>query len=167
MPYHAGSFLIAKSTLSDPYFTQTVVLLLQHNADGAFGLVVNKPAKSEELPFPVFNGGPCTSEGVIMLHGQPDWLDDAEESEGRSVAPGIFVGSTETFQRIIDDPPEENARYRIFACYSGWGPDQLETELATGSWAVVPASGDLLFDTPVEELWDRLLPPSFPQPSVN
>lgn len=168
MPYHPGSFLVARAVLKDPFFSQTVVLLLQHNADGAFGLIVNKLAEAEEVPFPVYNGGPCTSDGVIMLHGHSDWLvDEQADSPEREVAPGIFVGSAETFQRVTEGEEYQELRYRIFACYSGWGPDQLEDELATGAWAVVPASGELLFDTPAEELWERLLPPSFPQPSVN
>lgn len=167
MPYHAGSFLVARSVLKDPFFNQSVVLLLQHNSAGAFGLIVNRPAQAEGVPFPVYNGGPCTSEGVIMLHGHGAWLEDSADSSEREVAPGIFVGDAESFQRVTAAPPDEELRYRIFACYSGWGPDQLESELASGAWAVVPATGQLLFDTPAEELWERLLPPSFPLPSVN
>ena len=167
MPYLAGSFLVARSVLKDAFFNQSVVLLLQHNSDGAFGLIVNRPAQADGVPFPVFNGGPCTSEGVILLHGHRDWVDEPADSTEREVAPGIYVGSADTFQRVTEADDGEELRYRIFACYSGWGPDQLEGELASGAWAVVPATGELLFDTPAEELWERLLPPIFPQPSLN
>lgn len=167
MPYHAGSFLVARSVLKDPSFRQSVVLLLQHNADGAFGLIVNRPAQADGVPFPVFTGGPCPSEGVILLHGHRAWLEECADTAEREVAPGIFVGDAESFQRVTAAAPEEDPRYRIFACYSGWGPDQLEGELAAGAWAVVPATGALLFETPSAELWERLLPPLFPQPSVN
>jgi putative transcriptional regulator len=68
----------------------------------------------------------------------------------------------------IDDPgPGDDLRFRMFAGNSGWGPGQLEGELAGGAWAVVPASGEALFDTPIDELWDSLLPPQLPEPSVN
>jgi putative transcriptional regulator len=62
---------------------------------------------------------------------------------------------------------EADLRFRIFANYSGWGPDQLESELTEGVWSVVAANGKLLFDTPVDELWTRLLPPTLPRPSMN
>jgi putative transcriptional regulator len=168
MSYHAGSFLVARSVLQDANFTQTVVLLLQHDEDGAFGLVVNRPAPTaSEVPFPVFSGGPCPSEGVILLHGHPEWLDEDAETDEREVAPGVYLGNAELFERLSEGPPDHFTRYRVFAYYSGWGPDQLEGELVAGAWAVVPATGDLLFETPFEELWERLLPPRFPEPSLN
>jgi putative transcriptional regulator len=55
----------------------------------------------------------------------------------------------------------------MFSGYAGWGPGQLEGELAAGAWAIVPASGELLFDVPAEQLWFRLAPPTIPEPSVN
>ena len=58
-------------------------------------------------------------------------------------------------------------RCRIFNGYAGWASGQLEGELASGAWAVVPASAELLFDTPVEDLWVAVLPPALPQPSAN
>ena len=164
----AGSFLIAKPVLQDPNFVQTVVLILRHSAEGAFGLVVNRPAETEGLPFPVFSGGPCPAPGLIMLHGQPEWSaqTDTEDTPGE-VAPGIFVGNADCMSKVGDESEEQPVRYRMFAGYSGWGPDQLERELASGAWIMVPATGDLLFDTPLEELWDRLSPPATPKPSLN
>lgn len=167
MPYLAGSFLVARASLQDPFFTQTVILLLQHDADGAFGLVLNKPGETDEVPFPVYLGGPCTSDGVILLHGHPDWLEAEPTRETVEVAPGIYIGNAHQFQQLTEREGERGDRFRVFASYSGWGPDQLEGELASGSWAVVPATGALLFETPVDELWERLLPPSFPEPSLN
>src|SRR4051812_13819334 len=70
----AGSFLVAQSSLIDPNFMQTVVLILAHNDEGAFGLVVNRPIKKADLPFPLFQGGPCPAPGLFMLHGHSDWL---------------------------------------------------------------------------------------------
>jgi putative transcriptional regulator len=166
MPSLAGSFLVAKPTLRDPNFRKSVVLLLQHGPQGAFGLVVNNPSTVEGFPCPVFAGGPCESPGAILLHGREEWLDPGDDRETREVAPGVFLGDEDCFRRVSEGE-EDASRCRLFAGYSGWGPDQLEGEMVTGSWAVVPATGELLFDTPVEELWDRLVPPSVPQPSVN
>src|SRR5436190_9557958 len=99
----AGSFLVAQASLTDPNFAQSVVLLLAHSADGAFGLVINRPVHKPGLPFPVFQGGPCSSPGFFMLHGHADWLEDesadGEESAQREVAPGVYLGDPAALQR--------------------------------------------------------------------
>jgi len=167
----AGSFLIAQSSLNDPNFAQAVVLLLAHNDDGAFGLVVNRPMQKSELPFPVFHGGPCPSPGLFMLHGHPDWLDgnapaDADGAQ-REVAPGIFLGDPTSLKRASNSPEGESVRFRAFQGYAGWGAGQLEGELESGAWQVTPADSDVFFGTPVEMLWRLLAPPRIPRPSVN
>lgn len=165
MPSLAGSFLVAKTILQDPNFNQTVVLVLQHSEAGAFGLVVNRPADVDGTPFPVFSGGPCPMQGLLMLHGHADW--ESPDEPLTEVADGVFMGDASCVSRVSDPTADDALRFRMFTGYSGWGPDQLEGELACGAWMVVPASGELLFDTPVDELWDRLAPPSIPQFSVN
>ena len=75
MSFIAGSFLVARSTLRDPNFSQAVVLIMAHNEEGAYGLVVNRPMPAKKLPFPVFRGGPCPSPGLILLHGHADWTE--------------------------------------------------------------------------------------------
>jgi putative transcriptional regulator len=164
---HAGSFLVAKPVIQDPHFRRSVVLLVQHGADGAFGLVVNRPGKVEGLPFQVFTGGPCQSPGLLMLHGHSEWVGPADDGPNPEVAPGIFMGDAACVRRITEAEDTDDLRYRMFVGYSGWGPGQLESELATGSWEVVHAAGEVLFEMPPEDLWKNLLPPAFPQPSLN
>jgi putative transcriptional regulator len=169
---YAGCFLIAKPILQDPNFRRTVVFLLAHNAEGAFGLVVNRPAEAKELPWPVFVGGPCPSPGLIMLHGHREWAESGddepdEEEKERQLAPGIFSGDAVCLDRITQAEDNETLRFRVFSGYAGWGGGQLESEVAAGAWSVAMANGSILFDTPVEELWDRLAPPRIPEPSVN
>jgi putative transcriptional regulator len=167
MPYFAGSFLVARPILQDPNFRQSVVLLLQHGAEGAFGLVVNRPAKVKETPFPVFAGGPCPAQGLLMLHGQKEWVDLSPHTEGQQIAPGLFMGDAACLKRATEASTHGSVQFRVFAGYAGWGPGQLERELAAGAWAITAATGQLLFEVPIEELWDRLIPPRIPQPSVN
>jgi len=172
----AGSFLVAEPGLQDPNFKQTVVLILAHNDDGAFGLVINRPTQKANLPIPVFEGGPCPAPGLIMLHGHADWVepsaeadlaeDEADESQ-REVAPGIFLGNPACLKLASKTPKGEAMRLRAFEGYAGWGPGQLEAEMKHGGWQVMPADGELLFDEPVEKLWQLLAPPSLPRPSVN
>jgi putative transcriptional regulator len=164
----AGKFLVAKPVLQDPNFVRTVVLLLQHGAEGAFGLVINRPAKVEGLPFPVFVGGPCPSQGLIMLHGHPEWVQEEDpDSPPGEVAPGVFLGNAACVGRVQEADDRDSLRYRMFAGYSGWGPDQLERELAAGAWAVVPASGEMIWNQPADEVWAAVLPPMIPSPSLN
>ncbi len=165
--YHAGSFLVARPVLQDPNFKQTVVLLLQHGGGGAFGLVINRPAKVDGLPFPVYTGGPCGSEGLLMLHGNPEWQKLSDEKPEKAIAPGVYLGDAACLKRVTEGSEKATLRFRLFAGYAGWGPGQLEGELAAGAWAIVPATGDLLFDAPVEEIWTQLLPPAIPQFSAN
>jgi putative transcriptional regulator len=167
----AGSFLVARPVLRDPNFAQTVVLLLAHNENGAFGVVVNRPAPAGEMPIPVFEGGPCPSPGLILLHGHSEWATPAapteEESPKMEAAPGIYIGDAESFQYASKVVSGDTLRVRVYRGYAGWGGGQLESELAAGAWATVPASGELLFETPIEELWDCLRPPTLPEPSLN
>ena len=133
MPSLAGWFLVAKPVLQDPSFRQAVVLLLQHSNQGAFGLVVNRPAALEGVPLPLFAGGPCESEGLLMLHGHADWLN-SDEPASSEVAPGRISRRQECLERVGDPPPGDDLSFRLFAGYAGWGPDQLEGELAN-AWA--------------------------------
>ena len=98
-----------------------------------------------------------------MLHAHAEWLEAAQVEE-REIGAGIYLGDSSCVGRVKE---EQEARFRMFTSYAGWGPDQLEQELTAGAWAVVPATPELLFDTPAENLWARLLPPTIPQPSVN
>src|SRR5437879_2210166 len=93
----AGSFLVAKPILRDPNFLRTVVIVLAHNDEGALGLVVNRPSSAEglPLPLPLFEGGPCSSSGLFLLHGNSAW---AEDTDAQVVAPGVYVGDAEVFE---------------------------------------------------------------------
>ena len=162
----AGMFLVARKSLKDGFFGRSVILMLQQGPDGAFGLMLTLRTESEKLPFPVHIGGPCKFNGFILVHGQADWVDEGER-ESAQICPGVYLGNAECLSRVTDPESTGDWRYRVFTGYSGWGPGQLERELAEGSWAVVPARDKLVFDIPVEELWIRLAPSPIPQPSLN
>jgi putative transcriptional regulator len=162
----AGALLVARSSLRDSLFGRSVILLLQHGSEGAFGLILNKPAESKELPFPIYVGGPCKLQGLLLLHGEADWVDDPTKQEGL-ICPGVFLGDASCFDRLDDVEEDTPLKFRVFSGYSGWGPEQLEAELAEGAWIVLPATGDRVFDIPVGELWERLAPPIIPEPSLN
>ena len=166
---HASQFIIARPSLQDPSFQQTVILLLQHDQSGAFGLVVNRPLPPQAwtLPFPLYLGGPCKSEGLLMLHGHQEWMDMQTQQE-KQIVPGIFIGDEECVKQATQKHAEEaTGRFLMMTGYAGWGPGQLENEISQGAWALVKATSENLFEISAQDKWASLLPSIIPQPSDN
>ena len=166
---HASQFIIARPSLQDPTFQQTVILLLQHDQSGAFGLVVNRPLPPQAwtLPFPLYLGGPCKSEGLLMLHGHQEWMDMQTQQE-KQIVPGIFIGDEECVKQATQKHAEEaTGRFLMMTGYAGWGPGQLENEISQGAWALVKATSENLFEISAQDKWASLLPSIIPQPSDN
>ncbi len=162
-----GSFLVAETGLIDPNFRRAVVLILEHGEGGAYGVVVNRPVQSSEFTLPIYIGGPCPSGGLVMLHGHSEWLGETSASEECEITPGIYVGDAECLGRAAKTIPGTAIRFRVFRNYAGWGGGQLEHEIAARAWMPVPATAELLFDVPAEELWPLLRPRQIPEPSLN
>ena len=156
-----GQLLIASATLLDPNFRRTVIVVTEHNEDGAMGLVLNRPSPirvADAIPklaelvdagTPVFIGGPVQPEAVVALAE----IDDPEASAAIAFADIGFLRP--------DVAPEELAgavrRVRVFAGYSGWSPGQLEAELEEEAWILEPvAPGDVFSERP-DDLWSAVL----------
>ena len=90
----AGTLLIARPSLHNSFFGRSVILLLQHGEEGAFGLVLNKPAPTKEVPFPVFVGGPCKLQGLLMLHGQEEWVEEPKRTRAKGKCCPAFSWAT-------------------------------------------------------------------------
>jgi putative transcriptional regulator len=148
--------------LGDPNFRRTVVLLVHHDADGTVGLVLNRPAEVRaadlcETLDVAWRGDP---EHGVHWGGpvQPNtgWVVTGDDALAgvvgvTRVGAGIhFAGSIEALRHVAATPPR---RLRIFLGYAGWGPGQLEGELAQGAWVVAPLAPDAVFDVPEDELW--------------
>jgi putative transcriptional regulator len=163
-PAEAGSLLVATPMLVDPNFAHTVVLLLDHDEDGALGVVLNRPS-----PVPVGEVLPGWDEVLagpgVIFQGGPVATDSALAVAGLRAGDDEPVGFRRLFDGtgIVDlDAPAEIlvpalAGMRVFAGYAGWGAGQLEAEIEEGSWYVLPAlPGDVFGDDP-EGLWARVL----------
>lgn len=151
--------------LLDPNFVRTVVLMLEHSEEGAVGVVLNRPSPltaAESLaawesvcaePPVVFIGGPVQPGGVIGLAEVS--AHPSAPTEGVTMLwPGLGTVDLDGDPALLAPPI---GRVRCFAGYSGWGPLQLEGELATGSWFVVDAlPGDLWTSQP-DRLWSQVL----------
>lgn len=154
-----GQLLIASPHLPDPNFLRTVVLMVQHDDEGALGLVLTRPTEltmaamwkevageqidDESL---VFLGGPV--QGPLMaLHSHPP----ASEIE---ILPGVYFASDkENIETLVREQIEPK---RIFIGYSGWGQHQLEAEMDAGGWLLLPAEAAHVFTTDVERLWKEV-----------
>ncbi|MFO0691415.1 MAG: YqgE/AlgH family protein [Myxococcota bacterium] len=163
-----SSLLVAMPQLADPNFRRTVVLIVHHDADSTFGLVLNREVDltvrelCESLEFSwhgkasaeVAWGGPVeTNTGWLLFQ---DDIDTRVEGEHVSRLEGelCFAGSMDVLRQLAERPPQD---LRIFLGYSGWGRGQLEAELAQGAWVVAPMSPEIVFDVPPDEMWESVL----------
>lgn len=155
-----GRLLISSGGLFDPNFRHTVVLVGEHNADGALGVVLNRPTETtvaDAIPVLaplvgpdalLFEGGPVQRTSPVLLAelSHPELAD-------------VLVFGTVGF--LVGDVPEDVrpgiVRARVYAGYSGWGPGQLEREMQEGSWLVEPAREDDVFTDAPDTLWSRVL----------
>lgn len=154
--------------LSDPNFRRAVVLIVHHDAESTFGLVLNREVEltvrelCESLEFAwngpsdaeVAWGGPVESNTGWLLF--QDSLDSEIDEEHVSRLEGslCFAGSMDVLKQLAERPPPD---LRVFLGYAGWGGGQLESELAQGAWVVAPLSPELVFDVPANEMWDQVL----------
>lgn len=159
--YLKHHFLIAMPHMADPRFAQTLVYMVEHNAEGAMGLVVNRPsglsladileqlqpdeepnARSQALP--IFNGGPVQTDRGFVLHPA-----DARFQATLSLGPLGMTTSQDVLFAIADDTGPD--RHLIALGYAGWEAGQLESELIDNAWLSCPAQLDILFDVPYEQ----------------
>jgi len=155
-----GRLLISSGGLYDPNFRHTVVLIGEHNAEGALGVVLNRaldmtveetlPSLCDLVPSgePLFQGGPVQPTSPVLIA-------EAENPEAIDIpvlgSVGFLVGD------ISPHIKPSILRARVFAGYSGWAPGQLEAELREDSWIIEPATeGDVFTDQP-DLLWSRVL----------
>jgi|SRR6476659_5286112 putative transcriptional regulator len=159
----APAFLVSMPQMADPNFSRSVVLLCKHTGEGAFGLVVNRPLTttgrvtvnldrpvSTDRELQVWIGGPVEPQTSWVLVGREP--DDHDEHRGMRITDSLYLStSPDLLQRLLEPSPPPRAR--LIVGYSGWGPGQLEEELKASAWLLSDVDGDLLFDTPPEQLW--------------
>ena len=155
----SGQLLVASPTISEPAFARTVLLVVDHDRDGALGIVLNRPTETPvEAVVPaiapmfdeddvVHDGGPVQPESLLTVAEFRDPADAAMLVLGRV---GMVRGDEAPRVPDVD-------RARAYAGYAGWSPGQLDAELARADWIVVPAMPDDLFRPDPEMLWHRAL----------
>lgn len=165
--YLSGQLLIAMPKMLDPRFERTVIYMCVHNADGAMGLIVNRPLEalsfSELLgqmdiqcpgavaEFPVQYGGPVETGRGFVLH-TPDYDRDG------TITVNDEIGLTATIEILKDMAANHGPRRAILTLgYAGWGPGQLDGEIQQNAWLNVPADDALLFDADIGSRWERAI----------
>ncbi len=159
----ANQFLIAMPGLGDPHFFRTVTLVCEHSAEGAMGIIINRPvdltlgevfeqldiahSDSRAAGQAVYLGGPIQNNRGFVLH-EP--LGAYESTLAVSATLGVST-SRDVLAAIANH--KGPAHFLLALGYAGWGPGQLEQEIADNAWLCVPASAEILFKTPSEARW--------------
>lgn len=157
-----GQLLLDSGQLGGSFFQRTVVLVCQHDAEGAFGLVLNRSTGTNvgdmivaDLPetlktCPLYLGGPVQPSALSFLHTDA-FLPDA------NVLPNLSLGHSLDALVELGEAFAPTRKVKMFAGYAGWSPGQLEGELKRKAWLTYPASLQLVFETPPDQLWPLIL----------
>jgi len=159
-----GRLLVAQRSVNDPRFAETVILLVAYSDQGAMGLIINRPTdvrlasalpKMKELrdrPDHLFVGGPVSPSAMLLL------IRSATVPEGAQPVFGdVYVsGKLETLRKALGKSGKTH-RLRAYAGYAGWGPGQLDREIARGDWAIGPGDAGTIFDMPSGDMWQKLI----------
>jgi putative transcriptional regulator len=160
----AGQLLVASPSMGDPRFARTVVLMVRHDKDGAFGIIVNRPIGERPLAgllemlgekdtatagtVRIFAGGPVQPEMGLVIHGSDYHRPGTIDISGR-------VAMTASREILRDIASNTGPTKSLIAFgYAGWGPGQLEDELARRDWSIAPGEPKLIFDEERENVWD-------------
>jgi len=155
-----GQLLLSNATLFDPNFRRTVVLIGHHDDEGAVGVVLNRPLGvlvDEAVPplsdlvgsyDELFEGGPVQPDAAVVI---AEFSDPARAGVMAFGAIGFLPDEMDEADR------DAIVRARIFAGYSGWGPGQLEDELAEDAWLVTGATEADVFTPEPDRLWERVV----------
>jgi len=157
-----GKLLLDAGELTGSFFAKTVVLICQHDAEGAFGLVLNRSTDkkfgevvSSALPEtlkdePLFLGGPVQPTAMSYLHSEA-FLPDA------NIMTSLSLGHS--LDELVDlgDGYSPTRKLKTFAGYAGWAPGQLEGEMRRKAWITHPATLEIVFDPEPDRLWKKIL----------
>ena len=148
--------------LGGSFFQRTVILVCQHNAEGAFGLVLNRATGNKvgemivaDLPdslkeSPLFIGGPVQPTALSFLHSD-NFIPDA------NVMPNLNLGHSLDVLVEIGESFSTGKKVKMFAGYAGWAPGQLENEIKAQAWFTIPADKALIFDKDINKKWQHAM----------
>ena len=153
-----GHLLVAAVDLRDPNFFHTVVLLIRHDENGAFGVVLNRPSSTRlKDVWSKISQTPCATNELLYVGGPVQGpllaLHCNSELSQVEAIPGVYVSTDSTELELL--VADANQRAKFFVGYSGWGAGQLEGEIDQGSWRTIEAKPELVFQGD-DGLWGRV-----------
>jgi putative transcriptional regulator len=161
----APALLLSMPQLVDPNFARSVVLLCEHAPQGAFGLVVNRPSDvtaavavhldpplEQPNDLPLLIGGPVEPHSGWILTSQAP-----EDVEHRGLGAGLYLSASQALLRRVLSARPFPKRTHVLAGYAGWGPGQLDAELAESAWLIAPVELDLIFEIPSAASWEMAI----------
>ena len=155
--------LISTPHMNDDIFCRSVIYICEHNLEGAFGLIINKPIDNVSLKYlknidylnsdyirniktKLYFGGPILVEKIMALHA-----NELNTEPDIKLNNKISISSGKEIIRDIEN--DINLNYKLFCGHSGWSPGQLEREIENGDWLLQSSNIDLLFNLPAEKIW--------------
>lgn len=157
-----GRILLSEPLLGDYFFGRSVVLLAEHNEDGSFGTILNKPISANfnevvkdfpDFDAPVYLGGPVDTENLFYIHTKGDLLPDSLE-----IIKGVFWGGDiEMLKEMMLLKTILPIDIRFFIGYSGWAARQLDLELEKNSWIIARANAKQVFDIEPTTMWEQIV----------
>jgi putative transcriptional regulator len=162
-----GQVLIASPKIADPRFQRTVILIVRHSKEGAVGIIINRPIGQHSIAsllamlgengspvdgdVQIFAGGPVQPEALFVIHTTDYTRSETIPINGR-------VAVTSSIQVFHDIGKNNGPRKTLIAFgYAGWGPSQLEAELARNDWFTAAADAELIFEEGREQVWDSAM----------
>ena len=157
-----GTILLAEPFMLDKNFKRSAILLVEHNDQGSLGFIINHQVNMRvdelvkdfpEFDAPVYFGGPVATDTVHYLHNKGELLDGSDE-----IASGVYWGGDyEKLKVFVDQKLITPRDIRFFVGYSGWSENQLEEELAGGSWVTAQMYPNYLFKSRPDKLWSQVM----------
>jgi putative transcriptional regulator len=160
----AGKLLLASRELGDPRFAETVILLVQYDAQGVVGLILNRRTDiplsrvldglkaAKDRSDPVYFGGPVETPTVFALFQSPAKIEGAEH-----IFSGVYLISAKTlFEKVISAQPDPGI-FHVYLGYAGWTKDQLRKEVELGAWFIFPSDTDTVFKSDPDSLWLEMI----------
>lgn len=156
-----GKVLISEPFTNDYYFKRSVVLLAEHNEEGSYGMVFNKPLfinlnelikDFPKIDAPLYLGGPVKTDSLFYIHKFPEILNSIKINDEL-----YWGGDIDNVKEYIAISKFNSDNVRFFVGYAGWSPRQLDEELKENSWVVTRTKTDLLLNEPPTNIWNKIV----------
>ena len=153
----AGRVLISVPYYNDPFFSRSVVLIIEKDEESCVGLIINQELNCTvrqavtgvKIDMPVFAGGPVMHQTAFALHN----FENCKESE--EILPNVYTGYDEILLAICEHNAIPKMDFKFFIGYSGWSPGQLEDEIQRKMWVVAEGNEELVLKTPTSKVWEK------------